>query len=660
MKLKTCALFLMAVFTVSAFAQKQQGVVIKASVGPVLDGIPDAVWDEANVYDILRPFQATIPTLGTPGETNWRALWTDDGVYVMVTVTDDEFLPNWKDNPPGAYDWQYDKTEIYFDCNYILEDGVGCYYGDDEGHHQYAPDNAEAHIGGTVVESSQGFSSATLVTDPNYVVEYYMPWDILVDKEDILVDKTRIIGFDVTIRDRETGDADYKRAVWENIGKIDESWANMDDCGLITFEGAEEAIQATSLVLTGGDITENNGKLQIGVAFLPEDVSTKKLHWSVENGTGRASVNSDGVVTGIIDGTVTVTGATIDGSYLNESVEVTISNQIITKPELNLIRNGYFDEVTGTGSAAQWSGIHQVNGGVCVLDPPEGGVNTWDFAMSQENFGCNTTDMYTFSFVTWAEKSGTFDVDFEDDEAHSWNRYGSSTHEFSLGGESEWVFQTNTEPTRYDFDVIFDEKVEDTRESVQFMVGLHGSELYIDSIELVNNNDLALITPDYVPVEVINVTGGTVAVGGTLQLSAEVLPAEATLTGVNWSVVPGTGDATIDANGLLTGDAAGTVMVYAMAKDDSKVMGSVQVDIGFSEGVARHRVNTLKVYPNPAVNELNVVLTRENSMVAIYNSIGLKMEEVTVTGTEHRFNISSYAPGIYFVKTGNTVAKFVK
>ena len=66
------------------------------------------------------------------------------------------------------------------------------------------------------------------------------------------------------------------------------------------------------------------------------------------------------------------------------------------------------------------------------------------------------------------------------------------------------------------------------------------------------------------------------------------------------------------------------------------------------------------VYPNPADQELNIVLRTENSMVLIYNSVGVKMDEVLVSGTEHNFDISSYPAGIYFVRTDNAVSKFIK
>ena len=49
---------------------------------------------------------------------------------------------------------------------------------------------------------------------------------------------------------------------------------------------------------------------------------------------------------------------------------------------------------------------------------------------------------------------------------------------------------------------------------------------------------------------------------------------------VTWSVNNGTGQATIDSNGLLTGTVAGTVTVTATAKDGSENLELKQITVG--------------------------------------------------------------------------------
>lgn len=674
--MKIFTLFLCAVFAVAASAQERPThEVQKASVAPVIDGIVDEVWDEAAPNNIDKNFQSELPTLGMSGETYWKALWVEnEGIYVLLIVNDDVFYPHYAVDPIGN-SWEYDKPEIYFDCNYLLQDdgGASSEGQPGSGHHQCAPPfedglndgtMLDAGVDGEVDADDLGVKYAFMVNDPDYIAEYFFPMDYLTDADGIINDLSGEMGFDVTIIDRDPGDAARKRAVWANTGvggDANESWNSMDDCGILTFAGVGEKVYVESITLTGGDITENNLPLQLQAEVLPEDASNKAIQWSVENVTGKAKISSEGVLTPILDGDVIVTAAAKDGSYVETSVTVNISNQIVSRSELNLIRNGYFDEVEDDGSAEEWSGTQTVVDGVVQLDPPPGGVNYWDFTMIQQNFGCNTTDTYTFSFVLWADDSDTVNVDFED-PANEYNRYGSSTHEYS-NGESDWTFVSEMAPTKYVFDVVFNEKLENTTESLQFMVGLHDPVVYIDSVELVNNNDLALITV-YTPVESITVTSEGdvthVASGGTLQMSAEVLPADALLTDVRWSVVPGTGWASIDEAGLLTGDTVGTVTVVASAKDDSNVTGTMEVTVTFPEGIQENGAKQLMVYPNPVTSELNVVVANADATVTIYNSVGMKIEEAAISGTVHKFDVSSYASGLYFVKTGNAVVKFIK
>ena len=83
-------------------------------------------------------------------------------------------------------------------------------------------------------------------------------------------------------------------------------------------------------------------------------------------------------------------------------------------------------------------------------------------------------------------------------------------------------------------------------------------------------------------VEEIEVTSDTSSIttkAGTLQMSAKVLPIDASNKSVTWSVKEGTGKATISESGLLTASANGTVIVVATAKDSSSIVGKCSITI---------------------------------------------------------------------------------
>jgi hypothetical protein len=66
---------------------------------------------------------------------------------------------------------------------------------------------------------------------------------------------------------------------------------------------------------------------------------------------------------------------------------------------------------------------------------------------------------------------------------------------------------------------------------------------------------------------------------GTLLMSVSVLPADATNKNVTWTVVNGTGQATISVGGLLTARENGTVTIVATANDGSGITGSKSITI---------------------------------------------------------------------------------
>lgn len=86
----------------------------------------------------------------------------------------------------------------------------------------------------------------------------------------------------------------------------------------------------------------------------------------------------------------------------------------------------------------------------------------------------------------------------------------------------------------------------------------------------------------------ITVTGASdatsVANGETLQMSAAVLPADALDLSVTWSVIDGTGTATISESGLLSATSAGAITVKATANDGSEIEGTLALTVTVPSG----------------------------------------------------------------------------
>ncbi|SDK11901.1 S-layer homology domain-containing protein [Natronincola ferrireducens] len=90
-------------------------------------------------------------------------------------------------------------------------------------------------------------------------------------------------------------------------------------------------VPVNAITVTGaGDattITTDAGTLQMSAAVSPNNATNKNVIWSVTLGTGVATINSNGLLTAIENGTVTVVSTAQDGSGATGELKITISNQ---------------------------------------------------------------------------------------------------------------------------------------------------------------------------------------------------------------------------------------------------------------------------------------------------------------------------------------------
>jgi len=589
-KIFTFCLGVMLVSTLSA--QKPEGVIMKASVAPEIDGVVDDVWAEANVYNIDKKFQAELPTLGEPGETTWKALYTDEGFYLLLTVTDNSFWPSYL---AGGNSYERDKPEVYFDINYILEDGLGCQGNVNKGHYQFDVAMDAEHIAGErgEVDSPKNglpfiYSYAFMVDNPNYIAEYYFPFSMFTTNEGGPIDLTGQVGFDVTICESDEGDpvSPRKRAVWANTGvggSANESWANMNDAGIITFDGAEAPVFVEEITLTvDGAITADNQTLQVMAEVLPEDAAVKTVKWVLTNkngGAARATISNKGVITPKVDEELIIQAISSDGFVYSNEVEVSISGQIPTLGELSYIIDGFFDNADENGKVSSvwdtWANA-MVTDGVLMFGPDEVLANPWDYHLQQIThipFALKDLD-YVISFKAWADAPRNMPLVLEDGYAddNQWDAYFTSTNEYYDGGKTYNIPLTTT-PTVFKLHANFGPMKETTSQAFNWQVGKETPKMYLDSVYIISEADMALIPT---------------------------------------------------------------------AISQQRAMES------------------FKVYPNPASDKLHIDLSTVNTTVAIYNSVGVKMDEAVVFGNHHMFDVSRYTKGLYFVKANGAVVKFIK
>jgi len=432
---------------------------------------------------------------------------------------------------------------------------------------------------------------------------------------------------------------------------------------------APGTVLVTGITVTGEasatTITTDNGTLQMNAAVAPATATNKAVKWSVVNGTGSASISSTGLLTAREDGTVTVTAAAMDISGKSGSKVVTISNQVLTMEDFNIIKDGGF--ATDGAIASPWNfwsgngGTASVVSGVCVMVPGPAS-DTWQLQVNQAGndvgWSVANGESYVFMFDAKADSARYFNIDFED-PTNGYKRFGLSSAADAIKGESEWKVALTADMTTYTRDVTFNEVKSNTRFLLNILPGAAIKPVHIDNIMLIKATDISKFG--------VLVTGLTVkgegdvttieTAGGTLQMFAEVLPLDATLQGVTWSVVNGTGEATISSQGLLTAVLDGTVTVTATAKDGSGISASMEVTIDQTVGISDKSANAVKIYPNPAQNNLYISGKPTLSKVVIYNVLGTQVKEYR--NVLQSINVSDLKTGVYIIKLTDTYGKTV-
>jgi uncharacterized protein YjdB len=350
--------------------------------------------------------------------------------------------------------------------------------------------------------------------------------------------------------------------------------------GTLAITISNQIIPVTSITVTGAGgattITQDNGTLALTATVLPTNATTKTVTWSITNGTGQATINTTGLVTSVSSGTVTAIATANDGSGVQGTLVITITNQLIPVTSIT---------VTGAGGATT---ITQDDG---------------TLALTAAVLPANATN----KTVTWSLVSGNGHAQISDDGLLTARSNGT---------------------------VLVRATAND------------GSNIY-GQIEITITNQIVPVTSIKIKVKIKAAT--TTTVNDTLELIAEVLPEDATDKNVSWSIINGTGSAVISKTGVLTGISPGEVTVVASSMDGSGVIGELAITIEL--------VESIKIHYNR--NELTVQVPERliPAKASLHNLYGSHIQTKIVDASECIFDITGLLPGVYIVSVYNTVVQ---
>lgn len=161
------------------------------------------------------------------------------------------------------------------------------------------------------------------------------------------------------------------------------------------------------------------------------------------------------------------------------------------------------------------------------------------------------------------------------------------------------------------------------------------NSILVNSINVQGQGGASVVTTDY----------------GTLQMEATTYPTNADDGSYTWSVINGTGSATISANGILSDVHNGTVTVKATANDISGTSGTAIINISNQSVEISESLNKkVKVYPNPVENQLFIDLEKLQAMkINIVDYSGRIIKEIISSDTKS-IDVSELKQGIYLLK----------
>ncbi len=561
----------------------------------------------------VRIYNNTFYSTKSQSDT-WR------GIIDVYTNTDDGL------NEPST------GTKIFNNIFYTVQERISinvyeatCLEGFESDYNLYYCVNGAPHfqIGGTVYSFAQwqamGYDQHSVVIDPHFIdLTNFVPQSRL--------DYGTSLG-----TEWQTGLA--TNAVWGTTSPATTDQNGTWQVGARVFSVAPILVTGITVAGTGGSstITTDNGTLQMIATVLPANAANKTVTWSVINGTGQATVSSSGLLTAVSNGIVTVRATANDGSGVFGSMSITISNQNISVSSITVTGAG------GVSSIATDNGTLQLSAAVLPADATNK-IVTWSIAGGTGDATISGSGLVT------AVANGT--VTARATATDGSGIYGTLTITISnqlvpvtsitvtgAGGASVITTENGTLQLSA---AVFPANA--TNKAVTWTISNETGQATISPAGLVTAvsngtvtarataNDgsgiygqmTITIASQLIPVTSISVTGegGATTIStdnGSLQMNVLVLPANATDMTINWSLENGTGEASINTDGLVTAIGNGTVTVRATAADGSGVSGTLTISIS-----------------NQIVPVTSISVTGEGGATAIFDNGGTLQLSVDV------------------------------
>ena len=347
---------------------------------------------------------------------------------------------------------------------------------------------------------------------------------------------------------------------------------------------------AVATVSVSGDegadaITTINGTLQMEVTIDPVDATFQPVTWSVDD-SDIATINQDGLLTAVSDGSVFVRATAQDGSEVFGEIEIAISVHVTSIT------------VSGTDDITQITTIGETLQMEVEINPIEAtdqtvtwSVDDTDIATIDLSTGLLTSVSEGVVLVTATanDGSGIFGnleiVSTIHAQSIAVDGFEGATTIDQAGGTLQMtatVSPIDTSDPEIEWSVDDEQIATIDSEGLLTAVGNGTITIYASAVDGSNVvGESEIIISGYVAT--INVSGlddesFISTENGTLQMVATVSPESASDQTVTWSVSDEL-IATISTEGLLTAVSNGAVIVTATSNDGSEVYGTIEITV---------------------------------------------------------------------------------
>ncbi len=398
-----------------------------------------------------------------------------------------------------------------------------------------------------------------------------------------------------------------------------------------------DSLEVTTQNNVAAEITTQGGTLQLVPVITPADATNQNVIWSITSGSEFASVDANGLVTAIANGTVTVRATSVANGELYGEIEITVNYVIAVQDIIVATEGGVPAEI------AEMSGTLQL---VATITPANANNHnvTWSIISGNAFAAIDTNGLVT------ATANGIVVVRAASDADAA--IYDEITITISNQLTCQELHPGATEPiTLVNFAGIDNESPAtvggDNPFAENFLnvtgTAIRGQE-YVLTVKGNTNGDFAnTITADIDWNQDMDFSdaGETYAVG-TLQNTTGTDATQVSLA-ISIPQTATLGDATLRITKRLVADAIPC---------NANLYGQTEyyvLNVTDTTGIDEFSHNTISVYPNPVTDVLNIEAMQQVTIAEVYTTLGQRV----LSGKGGRtLIVSALASGVYIVRIG--------